>query len=97
MPRQFEIVMMCFASLVHSCLYHVLDVVLLFRQLHGWFELHVLSILVVGGPCCFLGILGMLHKCYFAHHSVRISDSNVDNIVTLYRLKCASGCPADCT
>ena len=25
------------------------------------------------------------------HHSVRISDSNVDNIVTLYRLRRASG------
>jgi hypothetical protein len=29
--------------------------------------------------------------------SVRISDSNVDNIVTLYHLRRASGCPADCT
>ena len=32
-----------------------------------------------------------------SHHSVLISDSNVDNIVTLYRLRRASGCPADDT
>ena len=32
-----------------------------------------------------------------AHHSVLISDSNVDNNVTLYRLRRASGRPADVT
>jgi len=32
-----------------------------------------------------------------AHHSVRISDSNMDNIMTLYRLRRASGRPPDCT
>jgi hypothetical protein len=31
------------------------------------------------------------------HHSVRISDSNMDNIMTLYRLRRASGRPPDCT
>src|ERR1700691_879091 len=31
------------------------------------------------------------------HHSVLISDSNVDNIVTLDRLRHASRCPADDT
>ena len=31
------------------------------------------------------------------HHSVLISDSNVDNNVTLYRLRRASGRPADVT
>ncbi len=32
-----------------------------------------------------------------AHHSVRIYDSNVDNIETLYRLRRVSGRPADYT
>ena len=32
-----------------------------------------------------------------SHHSVRISDGNVDNIVTLYRLRRASGRPLDRT
>ena len=30
-------------------------------------------------------------------HSVKISDSNIDNIVTLYHLRCASGCLVDYT
>ena len=30
-------------------------------------------------------------------HSVQISDSDIDNIVTLYRLRLASGRPADVT
>ena len=30
-------------------------------------------------------------------HSVQISDSDIDNIVTLYRLRHASGRPADVT
>ena len=46
-------------------LYHVPDVVLLFRQLRGWFELRVLSIFIVGGPCWFLGILGVLNCISF--------------------------------
>ena len=33
----------------------------------------------------------------YPHHSVRISDSNVDNIVTFYRLRHTSGRPADDT
>jgi hypothetical protein len=45
--------------------YHILDVVLLFRQLHGWFELHILSIFIVGGLCYSLGILGMLNGISF--------------------------------
>ena len=45
--------------------YHVPDVVLLFRQLRGWFKLRVLSTFVVGGPCCFLGIFGMLFVFFF--------------------------------
>jgi hypothetical protein len=32
-----------------------------------------------------------------AHCSVRICDSNVDNIETLCCLRRVSGCPADCT
>jgi len=48
---------------VHT--YHVPDVVLLFRQLRGWFELRVLSIFIVGGPCWFLGILGVLNGISF--------------------------------
>ena len=35
--------------------------------------------------------------CIYPHHSVLISDSNVDNNVTLYRLRHASGRPADVT
>ena len=45
--------------------YDVPDVVLLFRQLRGWFELRVLSMFIVGGPCRFLGILGMLNGISF--------------------------------
>ena len=45
--------------------YHVLDVVLLFKQLRGWFELRVLSIFVDGGPGCFLGIHRMLNGISF--------------------------------
>ena len=45
--------------------YHVPDVVLLFRQLRGWFELRVLSIFIVGGPCWFFGILGVLNGISF--------------------------------
>ena len=30
-------------------------------------------------------------------HSVQISDGCVDNMMTLYRLRCPSGCPPDDT
>jgi hypothetical protein len=33
----------------------------------------------------------------FAHHSVPISDSNIDNTMTLCRLRHPSGCPPDYT
>ena len=45
--------------------YHVPDVVILFRQLRGWFKLRVWSTFVAGGPCCFSGILGMLNGISF--------------------------------
>jgi hypothetical protein len=42
-------------------LYHVPDVMLLFRQLRSWFRLRILSTFVAGGLCCFLGILCILN------------------------------------
>jgi hypothetical protein len=40
---------------------------MVFRHLCDWFELHILSIFIVGGLCWFLGIVGVLNGISFGY------------------------------